>query len=248
MSLAKRVIPVMLCRGRALVKGERFNAWRSVGDALQAARIHQARGVDELVLLDISATAEGRGPDLDLVAQLSEGCFMPLAVGGGVRTVAHVRALLGAGADKAVINSAAIEDPHLVRRLAETVGSQAIVVAIDVGQDGCVYGRNGTALTQFHPVWWAQRQAARGAGEVMITAIQREGTMQGYDLGLVHQIAQAVDIPVIANGGAGTYEHMRQAIQAGASAVAAGAMFQFTDATPKGAAQYLAKHGIEARL
>jgi len=247
MGLAKRIIPSLLVRGRVLVKGVAFDSWRSVGHAAQAVRVHQARGVDELLLLDVAATAEHRGPDLQLVEELSEDCFMPLSVGGGVRTVDDVRELLKAGADKVVVNSAAIEDPHLLRRLADTVGSQAIVASIDV-REGSVYGRCGTKLTKFHPVWWAMRCQARGAGEILLTSIEREGRLEGYDLQLVHDLSHAVQIPVIAAGGAGTYEHLLQALKAGASAVAAGSMYQFLDLTPAGAARYLQDHGVEVRL
>jgi len=247
MSLAKRVIPTLLCRGRTLVKGSRFDSWRSVGHALQAARIHQARGVDELVLLDIGATPEGRGPDLALIEELSDGCFMPLAVGGGVRSVEDIRALLAAGADKVVIGTKAITEPTFIAAAAHKVGRQAIVVSIDV-RDNLVYTHCGTKPTCYHPVWWALRAHARGAGELLLTDMEREGTMAGYNLELVKNVAAAVDIPVIAHGGAGHPSHMLEAIQAGASAVAAGAMFQFTDETPRSAAQYLAERGVETRV
>ena len=251
MTLAIRVIPTLLCRGRQLVKGKAFNSWRSVGVAAQAVRVHQARQVDELILLDISATAEGRGPDLKLVEELATECFMPLSVGGGISSIDHVRDLLRAGADKVVICSAAIEDQRFVRTLADKVGNQAIVIAIDVRKDKIghvVYGRNATKLTQFHPVWWALRCQGLGAGEIMLTRVEHEGTLSGYDLELVRCVSAALDIPVIAHGGCGSYEHMLQALEAGAHAVAAGAMFQFTDATPRAAAQYLAQHGIQTRL
>ena len=251
MSLAKRIIPTLLCRGRQLVKGSRFNSWRSVGHAAQAVRIHQARGVDELVLLDIAATAEGRGPDLQLVEELTDACYMPIAVGGGIRTVQHIRDLLKAGADKVVIGSAAIEDPYLLKDAAQAVGRQALVVSIDYRTDRIgrvVYGRNGTKLTQFDPIWWAIKCQGRGAGEILLTSIDREGTLEGYDIEAINWVSKAVDIPVIAHGGAGSYEHMWAAITAGADAVAAGAMFQFEDATPKGAAQYLLELGITTRV
>jgi len=247
MGLAKRVIPVMLCRGRTLVKGKAFDSWRSVGHAAQAARIHQARGVDELVLLDIGATPEGRGPDLGLVEELADGCFMPLAVGGGVRTVSDVRALLKAGADKVVVCTAATRDPNFIAKVAHIAGSQALVVAIDV-RDNLVHTHCGAQPTCYHPVWWALRAAARGAGELLLTSMDREGEMQGYDLELIRQVSDAVEIPVIAHGGAGHPSHMLEALQAGASAVAAGSMFQFTDETPCSAAEYLAQRGIEVRV
>lgn len=241
--LAHRVIPTLLCRGRQLVKGKAFDSWRSVGVAAQAVRIHQARGVDELVLLDIAATREGRGPDLGLVEELAEVCFMPLAVGGGVRGIADVRALLRAGADKVVIRTAG---PSAAREVADVVGRQAVVAAIDV-----------TSLDHNpQPAYPALRAAAArkaiewqqaGAGEIMLTRCEREGTMMGYDLELVREVTRAVDVPVIAHGGAGRYEHMLDAVRAGANAVAAGSLFLFTDATPRGAATYLQEHGVEAR-
>lgn len=237
MGLAVRVIPTLLCRGRTLVKGKQFNSWRSVGVVAQAVRIYQARGVDELVLLDIGATPEGRGPDLQLVEELTAGCFMPLAVGGGVRTVEQIHDLLRAGADKVVVRSAGVA---FVEKAAKVVGCQAIVAALDV----CgLTGPNG-----FDWIAAAQRWADAGAGEIMLTRMDREGTLEGYDLELINKVSAAVDVPVIAHGGCGTYEHMHQAIQAGASAVAAGAMFQFTDATPRGAVEYLARKGVEVRL
>mgnify|MGYP001558462047 CR=1 FL=1 len=245
--LAKRIIPTLLCRGRQLVKGIAFDSWRSVGLAAQAVRIHSMRGVDELVLLDITATQEGRGPDLDLVKELSEVCFMPLSVGGGVRSIEDARALLAAGADKIVIGSGHNEIDDLTYRLSSMFGSQAIAVAIDVKR-GNYCTRNGKHDTQISAKRAAMGAAACGAGEIILTSIDREGTLLGYDLDLIESISRSVSIPVIANGGCGSYEHMNQAIEAGADAVAAGAMFQFCEATPKGAAEYLNSKGVEARI
>lgn len=241
--LAHRVIPTLLCRGRQLIKGERFASWRSVGVAAQAVRIHQARGVDELMLLDIAATAEGRGPDLALVRELSEACFMPLSVGGGVRSVEDARALLEAGADKVVVGTGG---PMVIEEIASRVGSQAVVASVDV-RDGNAWVRSGTYKTMHGAVGFASACFQHGAGEILVTSIDREGTLQGYDIELVRAVSDAVGCPVIAHGGAGTYQHMLEAIRAGASAVAAGAMFQFTDATPAGAARYLQDNGVEAR-
>lgn len=239
MPLATRIIPTLLCRGRQLVKGKQFNAWRSVGVVAQAVRIYQERGVDELVLLDISATPEGRGPDLKLIDELTAGCFMPMTIGGGVRTMDDIKGLLRAGADKIVIRSAGIE---FARAAAKITGRQAIVAALDV------HGLHGEPWANgFDWRAAAQRWAMAGAGEILLTSIDREGMMQGYDLELIGAVSRAVDVPVIAHGGAGTYQHMLEAVRAGASAVAAGAMFQFTDATPAGAASYLAAHGVETR-
>jgi len=246
--LSKRIIPTILCRGRQMVKGARFDSWRTVGLAAQAVRIHQTRGVDELMLLDVAATAEGRGPDLDLVAELAEVCFMPLAVGGGIRSVDDVRALLRAGADKVVIGAATLHVPNLLREAADRVGSQALVAAADVRGGFVVFKGVPEYARRRRPVRWAMYLEQHGAGEILLTSIDREGTMEGYDLPIIRAVSNYVSIPVIAHGGAGTYQHLLEAIEAGADAVAAGAMFQFTDQTPLEAARYLAEHGIETRL
>lgn len=245
--LAKRIIPTLLVRGRTLVKGSRFDSWRSVGVAEQAVRIHQTRQVDEIVILDVAATAENRGPDLSLIEQLADTCFMPIAVGGGVRTVEDVRALLRAGADKVVIGTAAWENPSEVYRMAETVGTQALVVAVDV-RGGNVYVHCGKTCTRSDPLRYARHAEGMGAGEILLTSIEREGTMQGYDLDLIRAVAAEVSVPVIANGGAGNYIDFLEAINAGADAVAAGAMFLFSDQTPRGAAEYLDVKGVEVRV
>lgn len=253
MGLAHRVIPTLLMRGDQLVKGRQFNSARSVGHIEQAMQIYSKRAADEVILLDIAATPEGRGPDLERIARLTAGFTTPVTVGGGVRTVEDVAALLRNGADKVAICSASLET-HLVRATAERFGSQAMVVAIDVRR-GQVHSRCGTrpydTAPTCHPLLaqkWAEEVQRAGAGEILLTSIDREGTMQGYDIALIEEVAQAVDIPVIAHGGCACYEDMALAIRAGASAVAAGALFQFTDATPIEAARYLQEHGIEARV
>ena len=234
MTLATRIIPTLLVRGRQLVKGKQFNSWRSVGDALQAMKIHQARGVDEIIYLDIAATPEGRGPDLKMVELMTRDCFCPITVGGGVRSVSDVQDLLNAGADKVAIKTAAYQNYHLVRDLADKFGSQAIVVAVDYIEAEAPW-----------PI--AMNFEDQGAGEILLTCVDREGTMRGYDLSNVEEVVAYLDIPVIAHGGCSGYEDMCNAIQAGASAVAAGALFQFTDCTPRGAADYLSERGIEVR-
>lgn len=245
--LAVRIIPTLLTRGRQLVKGRCFDSWRSVGVAAQAVRIHQSRGVDELAILDITATAEGRGPDIDLIASLSETCFMPISVGGGIKSVQSVRDLLNAGADKVILGTAAHENPRLIHDIACTVGSQAVTVSIDV-KSGTVWTHSGTVDTGLDPLLYAALVEKNGAGEILLSSIDRDGTMEGYDLDLIKRISRAVHIPVIASGGAGTYSDFHKAILAGADAVAGGAIFQFSDATPKGAAEYLASHNVEVRL
>lgn len=247
MPVAIRIIPQLLCRGSQLVKGKRFNAWRSVGIAAQAVRIHQMRGVDELVLVDIGATAGNRGPDLEMVRSLAEVCFSPLSVGGGVKSADDVRALIHNGADKVIIGAACHENPDMVKAVCDGFGSSTIVGAIDVS-GGMVQVRNGTKDTGRDPVDYAKNLQEIGAGEILLTSIDREGMMEGYDLELIEKVSSAVRMPVVASGGAGNYQHMYEAIQVGASAVSAGAMFQFTSQTPRGAAEYLAQKGVEVRL
>lgn len=248
MGLAYRIIPTILCRGRRQVKGKQFNSWRSVGLAAQAVRVHQARGVDEVSLLDVGATPEGRGPDLGLVEELADVMFAPLSVGGGIRSVKDMRDLLRAGADKIVIGTGVCEVPDLVEQCADVAGSQAVVVAEDVGFGDSVMIRCGQKPWSHDPVDYARWAERAGAGEILLTSIDREGTMQGYDLELIRRVSEAVNVPVIAHGGCRDYRDMVDAIHAGASAVAAGALFQFTDATPLEAARALADYGLEARV
>lgn len=247
MSLAHRIIPSLLCRGRQLIKGERFNAWRTVGTAAQAVRVYQSRGVDELLLLDIAATPEGRTPDLGLVEDLATDCFMPLAVGGGIKSVHDIRNLLNAGADKVVIGTAAYDDFDFLREACDRFGSQAITVAIDY-KAGEVHTHCGRWNTMASPLAVAQLVADLGAGEILLTCMDREGTMSGYDLKTLDIVSAGVDIPVIASGGCSGYEDMYKAVLSGAHAVSAGALFQFDDATPLGAAEYLLSKGLEARM
>lgn len=246
MGLAARIIPLLLHSHGCLVKGIRFQAWRTAGHALQAARIHQARGVDELMVLDVAATPEGLPVDLGIVEALTRECFMPITAGGGVTCLADARALLRNGADKVAIGAAIHTGQGVIRECADVVGRQAIVAVIET-EDGRVRVP-GKDWSNLHPVDWAIYLACEGAGEILLMSVDRDGTLAGYDLAMIEQVARSVDIPVIAAGGAGTYEHMRKAIDVGASAVAAGALFQWTDCTPRGAAEYLHKHGIEVRL
>ena len=253
MGLAHRVIPVLLTRHGHLVKGKQFNSDRIVGNAQQAAEIYQTRSVDELIVLDVAATPEQRGPDFLAMLRLTEVCFMPVTVGGGVTSVEDVRRLLAGGADKVVIGTAALKSPYLIKQCAEKFGSQAVTVALDVVRSKqcnswVMTTRCGAIRWSIKAVDFADAAAELGAGELIVTNVDRDGTMRGYDLALIEEISHAVSIPVIANGGAGSYAHMHQALKAGASAVAAGAMFQWTDLTPHGASEYLAKKGWEMRL
>lgn len=244
--LATRVIPVLLKRSSTLVKGERFNSWRSVGVAMQAARVHAARAVDELIILDIGATSEGRSPDFAAIKELTRDCFCPLTVGGGVRNVEDVRQLLAAGADRVAICSGLNRKGFLMECVTR-FGSQAIVAAID-SKYGFASRDCGLVNTIVPVKIWASQCAIEGAGEILLQSIDRDGTMQGYDLEMIRSVSSAVDIPVIACGGCSGPEDMLNAIKAGASAVAAGALFQFTDHTPRSCSEYLATNGIETRI
>ena len=257
--LAKRIIPVILHKHGQMVKGRGFKANRIIGQALQAASVQAEREVDELLILDVTATAEGREPDYELVKKLSKEFYFPLTVGGGITKDEHVRGLLNAGADKICIGSAAIATPHLITRLAEKYGSSTIAVSLDVAKPSgrpdasasivtFTSGGKRTGDLSLSPVGQAKEFQRLGAGEILLQAVDRDGTRQGYDLELIRAITQAVRIPVVASGGCGSYEDMRQAIEAGADAVAAGALWSFTDATPKGAAKFLHDNNIEVRL
>ncbi|MBM3518909.1 MAG: imidazole glycerol phosphate synthase subunit HisF [Alphaproteobacteria bacterium] len=227
--LRPRAIPCLLLHEGALVKSVRFRDLRYVGDPLNVIAIFNELEVDELVLLDIGATPRGAGPDFALLAQVASECFMPLTYGGGVRTVEDAREALRIGCEKVVINGKALEEPVLVTRVADAFGSQAVVASFDVkrGLSGHyhVHVGRGTRDTGRDPVAWALELEARGAGELLVAAIERDGTWSGFDLGLIRSVTEAVHIPVIASGGAGTLAHIRAAIRdAGASAVALGSM------------------------
>jgi len=251
--LKVRVVPTLLHKGFGLVKGVQFDSRRAVGSPMQAIKVYNLRNVDELVFLDVSATLEDRGPDLDLIDELADDCFMPFAVGGGVASVDDVRDLLSVGADKVVIGTAAIEQPEIVREASERFGAQCVVVSIDTrrrdGGDAEVCVRSGTQPTGRDPVDVAREMEAHGAGELLVQSIDRDGVMDGYDVGTVRRVADAVQVPVVASGGAGTFEHMVDVLrEGGASAVAAAAMFHFTQQTPMEAKQYLGAHGFPVRI
>jgi cyclase len=253
-TLAKRLIPSILIKGRAAVKGERFNAWRSIGLAMQAARVHARRGVDELLLLDVAATAEGRTADLGLVRELTTDCFIPVTVGGGVRSLQDIDALLRAGADKVAICTGLWTVPGLLTDASRKFGAQALVACVDVKDgflmthSGSQRGTNWAGQSNFIPKYVAPALAAMGAGEILLSSVDRDGTMTGYDLDLIREVSQAVSVPVIASGGCSGYEDMLAAFKAGADACAAGALFAFTDCVPRGAAQFLKANGIEVRV
>lgn len=251
--LKTRIIPTLLYRDFGLVKGVKFDSKRAVGSPMQAIKVYNLRSVDELVFLDVTATQQQRGPDFGLIDDLADDCFMPLSVGGGVRSVEDVSELIRVGADKVVVNTAAVERPEILSDIAGRFGSQCLVVSIDTKRDtnnrSGVWTRSGTLETEWDPVELATRVEEMGAGEILLTSIDRDGTMEGYDLETLHRVCEAVSIPVIASGGAGSYEDMRAAILEGqASAVAAASMFHFTEQTPLEAKQYLNGFGIPVRL
>jgi cyclase len=244
--LKRRIIPTLLLRGDHLVKGERYQSWRRVGAVRDAVRRFEFRGVDELILLDIAATPEGRGPDLAAVQAAADECFMPVAAGGGVRTLEDVRDLLLAGADKVVLGTSAIEDTGFITRAADKFGSQCVTVSVDALGRRCAT-RCGVGTVSTSPRKHARRAVAAGAGEILLSSVDRDGTLAGYDLDLIRAVAPAVPVPVIASGGAGTAADLLAAFEAGADAVAVGAAWQFTDLTPRGAKAYLREHGVPVR-
>ncbi len=250
--LKVRVIPTLLWKDFGLVKGVRFDSWRRVGPVLPAIKVYNTRDVDELVLVDITASRKSAAPDYESIRDFSSECFVPLTIGGGITSVDQIQELLRAGADKISINTTAYAKPELIDDGARRFGSQCVVASIDARrmEDGryLCFSHSGTAATVRRPHEWARELEARGAGEILITSIDQDGTMNGYDLELVARVVNAVNVPVIASGGAGTYEHMRQAIQeAGASAVAAASIFHFTEQTPAEAKKALLATGIPIR-
>lgn len=249
--LKARVLPTLLVRGVNLVKGEGFDSWRSIGSPMQSVKVFNRRDVDELVLLDITATSEDKGPDLAMVAAMSAECFVPLTVGGGISDISQIRELLRVGADKVSINSAAYKTPGLITQAASAFGSQCIIGGIDyrTGADGSreCYSHSGTVAQRRDPVSWAKELQELGAGEVQLTAIERDGTMTGYDLDTIKAVSEAVSIPVIASGGAKDFADMATALEHGAAAVSASSLYLFTQATPLEAKAYLAEVGLPIR-
>ncbi|MFT3769324.1 MAG: imidazole glycerol phosphate synthase subunit HisF [Minicystis sp.] len=251
--LAKRIIPCLDVKQGRVVKGVRFVGLRDAGDPVEAARRYDAMGADEITFLDITASHEDRGTLLDVVERTAERIFTPLTVGGGVRTEADVKALLDAGADKVAINTAAVNDPTLVRRAADRWGSQAIVVAIDArkrqdAEGWTVFTHGGRRDTGRDAIAWATEVVGHGAGEILLTSMDRDGTMKGYDLALTRAVADAVTVPVIASGGVGDLEHLRAGlVEGGADAALAASIFHDGIHTIAEAKGYLASHGVPVR-
>ncbi len=255
MGLAKRVIPCLDVDKGRVVKGVRFVAIRDAGDPVEAARRYDEEGADELTFLDITASSDGRSTMIQVVEAVASQVFIPLTVGGGIRTLEDIRCLLHAGADKITINTAAVFNPDFVRAAAERFGSQCIVIAIDAKQVSQepnrweIFTHGGRRSTGLNAVEWAQRMAAAGAGEVLLTSMDRDGTRNGFDLALTRTIADAVEVPVIASGGVGCLDHLVAGVVEGhADAVLAASIFHFGEYTISDAKRAMAAQGIEVRL
>ncbi len=249
--LAKRIIPCLDVKAGRVVKGVKFVGLRDAGDPVEVARVYDRDGADELCFLDITASHENRGVILDVVARTAEQIFMPLTVGGGIRTSADIRNLLRAGADKVSINTAAVNRPEFVREAAERFGSQCIVVAIDakrVANHWEVFTHGGRNPSGIDACEWSKRVESYGAGEILLTSMDRDGTKAGYDLELTRTISNAINIPVIASGGVGELQHIYDGLtEGGASAALAASIFHFGEFSIRDCKQFLIRHGVEVR-
>ena len=252
MPLAKRVIPCLDVTAGRVVKGVNFVGLRDAGDPVEIAARYDGEGADEVCFLDITASSDERDMLLHVIEAVAERVFIPLTVGGGVRQVGDVRRLLNAGADKVSINTAAVQNPQLVRDAADIVGCQCIVVAIDAKKNSTgweVFTHGGRKATGIDAVDWARRMAHAGAGEILLTSMDRDGTRDGFDIGLTRAVADAVGVPVIASGGVGSMEHLAEGVLAGgADAVLAASVFHFGDFTVRAAKEHMRARGIEVRL
>jgi cyclase len=248
--LARRIIPCLDVAGGRVVKGVHFESLRDAGDPVEQAARYDADGADELVFLDISASTEERRTTLEMVSRVAESIFIPFTVGGGIRSVADAGAALRAGADKITVNTAAVRDPSLVARLAESFGSQCVVAAVDAKRiEGqmMVVVNGGREPTTLEAVEWCRRVEAEGAGEILLTSMDRDGTRKGYDLPLLQAVSSMVRIPVIASGGAGNLAHLAEALDAGAHGVLAATIFHFKDSSLPKARAYLRERGYPVR-
>ena len=250
--LSKRIIACLDVRNGQVVKGINFEGLRTAGDPAELARRYNAEGIDELVILDITATLEARQALADTIRKVAKELFIPLAVGGGIRTDVDAAAAVDAGADKVSLNTAALTNPSLITTLADRYGSQAVVVAIDAKKDGdrfAVFSRSGTTAAGRDAVEWAREAESRGAGEILLTSIDRDGTKIGFDCAMTAAVSSAVSIPVIASGGAGTLDHFVDVFTAGrADAALAASIFHYAETSVRSLKQHLRRHGIPVRL
>lgn len=251
--LKVRVIPTMLLKQFGLVKGVQFNSWRRVGPVLPAIKVYNQREVDELILVDIAGHERTEDLDIESIQEFTQDCFVPLTIGGGISKFDQVQSLLEAGADKVCINTSAYLHPKLITEIAKLHGRQCVVASVDVHKLATektweCFSHSGKISTGRDVVAWTRELEDRGAGEILITSIDRDGTFQGYDLDLIEEVVNGLKIPVIASGGAGSYQHMVDAVlKAGASAVAAASIFHFTEHTPAGAKAAMNDAGIPVR-
>ena len=251
--LTKRIIPCLDVKEGRVVKGTKFLQLRDAGDPVECAMVYNAQGADELVFLDITASHEERKTMVDVVARTAASCFMPLTVGGGIRTVADMREMLLAGADKVGINTAAVKTPQGLDEAANAFGCQCRVVAIDAKRNDrgswTVFTHGGRNTTELDAVEWAAEVCRRGAGEILLTSMDSDGTKAGYDIALTRAVSEAVTIPVIASGGAGNLDHMVDVLRDGkADAVLAASIFHFGEYTVGDVKKYLGQHGVPVRL
>lgn len=252
--LTKRIIPCLDIAGGRVVKGVKFVELRDAGDPVEAARAYEEQGADELTFLDITASHEDRDTIVDVVRRVAAQVFMPLTVGGGIRVSADIRRMLQAGADKVSLNTAALNQPAIIDETSRQFGSQCIVLAIDArrredGKGWLVYTHGGRRATERDAVAWAREGVERGAGEILLTSMDADGTKDGYDLELTRSVADAVGVPVIASGGAGNLDHLCDAVnKGGADAVLAASIFHFGEYTIRQAKEHMRAKGIEVRL
>lgn len=248
--LKTRVIPVLTIKDLRLVKSVRFSEHRNIGSFIASARVFNARDVDEMIVLDLDGRKSGLKPEL--LKEITKECFMPLTVGGGVKSVEDIQTLLSLGADKVSLNTEAVKNPRLIEEASKRFGSQCVVVSIDAKKTADGYEvmiDGGKEQTGLSPTLWAKEVQKLGAGEILLTSIDRDGCMDGYDVELVQEVSSAVSLPVIACGGAGNASHCVEVIQkGGASAISVASMFQYTEITPRAIKEQLAKAGIEVRL
>lgn len=250
--LSARVIPCLDVDNGRVVKGVKFKEIRDAGDPVLVAKAYEEQGADELVFLDITASSDDRNTMIDVVRKTADTCFMPLTVGGGIRNVQNIREMLLAGADKVSLNTAAILNPNIIDEASKKFGNQCIVVAIDAKQRGkswSVYTHGGRKITQLDAIEWAKEVVDRGAGEILLTSMDRDGTKEGYDIDLTSAISESVDVPVIASGGVGNPTHMAEGIKLGkASAVLVASIFHFGEFTISETKSVMKQHGIPVRL
>ncbi|GBE11240.1 imidazole glycerol phosphate synthase subunit HisF [bacterium BMS3Bbin12] len=256
MSLAKRIIPCLDVDAGRVVKGVRFVEIRDAGDPVEVARRYDEQGADEITFLDITASSDERDTIVHVVEQVASEVFIPLTVGGGIRSVEDVRRMLNAGADKVAINTAAVHDPELVREAARRFGAQCLVVAVDAKRTSAagetprweVFTHGGRRASGLDAVEWAARMARYGAGEILLTSMDRDGTREGFDLALTRAVSEAVPVPVIASGGVGTLDHLVAGVREGrADAVLAASIFHYGEYTIAEAKAYMARHGVVVR-